>query len=335
MPDLQSIEIQTEIQWYMRPYLLDFLLEAHHAFALLPETLQLTVNILDRYCSRRVVYKRHYQLVGCAALLIAAKYGDRKERVPTIRELRSMCCSLYDEDMFTQMEWHVLQTLNWIIGHPTVTGFLQLALQEDIIDPELEHMSWYITELALYHKEFIPVRPSVMARSALALARCILNRSQARYGDWSASYEPQVILALSNHLTRSIQALSRKYASPHLSSVSTTVDRFLVRQATLAVHTCHAPQGPMQPIGTQYAPAGNSHLLTPTTPQKPGYTMAPPGVLTPPITPDHELCYQQSHGPQVPYPAPTMTTPPYGAEHLQVLFTQQNRQYATQQQSMQ
>lgn len=22
-----------------------------------------------------------------------------------------MCCSLYDEDMFTQMEWHVLNTL--------------------------------------------------------------------------------------------------------------------------------------------------------------------------------------------------------------------------------
>ena len=30
MPDIQSIEIQTEIQWFMRPYLLDFLLEAHH-----------------------------------------------------------------------------------------------------------------------------------------------------------------------------------------------------------------------------------------------------------------------------------------------------------------
>ena len=41
----------------MRPYLIDFLIEAHAAFALLPETLFLTVNLLDRYCSRRVVYK--------------------------------------------------------------------------------------------------------------------------------------------------------------------------------------------------------------------------------------------------------------------------------------
>lgn len=135
MPDIHSIEIQTEIQWFMRPYLLDFLLEAHHAFQLLPETLHLAVNLLDRYCSRRVVYKRHYQLVGCASLLIAAKYGDRKERVPTIKELKSMCCSLYDDDMFTQMEWHVLQTLNWMIGHPTVTSFQQLATSEMSCDP--------------------------------------------------------------------------------------------------------------------------------------------------------------------------------------------------------
>ncbi|TKA64817.1 hypothetical protein B0A49_11450, partial [Cryomyces minteri] len=145
MPDVNSIDIQTEIQWFMRPYLLDFLIEAHHAFQLLPETLFLAVNLLDRYCSRRVVYKRHYQLVGCAALLIAAKYGDRKERVPTIGELRSMCCALYDHDMFTQMEWHVLQTLNWIIGHPTVDNFLQIALAElPEDDPEVEHMSLYI-----------------------------------------------------------------------------------------------------------------------------------------------------------------------------------------------
>jgi hypothetical protein len=69
----------------MRPYLLDFLIEAHQYFQLLPETLFLTINLLDRYCSRRVVYKRHYQLVGCASLPIAAKYGDRKDRVPTTR----------------------------------------------------------------------------------------------------------------------------------------------------------------------------------------------------------------------------------------------------------
>jgi hypothetical protein len=293
MPDIQSIEIQTEIQWFMRPYLLDFLLEAHHAFQLLPETLHLAVNLLDRYCSRRVVYKRHYQLVGCAALLIAAKYGDRKERVPTIRELKSMCCSLYDDEMFTQMEWHVLQTLNWIVGHPTVTSFQQLALTEISCDPELEHMAWYISEIALYHKEFIPVRPSVMARSALALARCILNRQQPRYCDWSARYDPQVVLGLSNWLSQPSAALLRKYNSPHLSSVSSTIEHFLQRQALLAQQqqamqaSTNQQQQQQHMEISHHAPVPvNSQYLTPQTPQKPGFYQVPAGVLTPPITPD-------------------------------------------------
>ncbi|KAK4507603.1 hypothetical protein PRZ48_001338 [Zasmidium cellare] len=319
MPDIQSIEIQTEIQWFMRPYLLDFLLEAHHAFQLLPETLHLAVNLLDRYCSKRVVYKRHYQLVGCAALLIAAKYGDRKERVPTIRELKSMCCSLYDDDMFTQMEWHVLQTLNWVIGHPTITSFLQLALTEVAFDPELEHMSWYISELALYHKEFIPVRPSVMARSCLALARCILARQQSRYEDWSARYDPQVVLNLSNHLGHPSQALLRKYSSPHLSSVSTTIEMFLKHQAMLARQ---AAQPPVNELPRMEVDSVQSTYLTPQTPQKSGYTAGVQihGMLTPPITPDKDqlIAVNSSYGAGLPRAVPqcTPTPPPTGEQHL-------------------
>src|SRR5436190_13669078 len=195
----------------MRPYLLDFLIEAHTAFQLLPATLFLTVNLLDRYCSKRVVYKRHYQLVGCAALLIAAKYGDRKDRVPTIRELKSMCCSLYDDDMFIQMEWHVLQTLGWVIGHPTVDNFLQIALSEVSYDPQVEHMAWYIAEIALFYKEFVSTRPSVMARSSLALARCILNRPEPTDSEWATNLGSFTVVNLSHHLQQPSQVLSRKY----------------------------------------------------------------------------------------------------------------------------
>ena len=75
-----------------------------------------------------------------------------------------------------QMEWHVLQTLDYVLGHPTVDSFLQIALAETTRDdPELLHMTWYICEIALYHRDFVSVRPSVLARSALALARFVLG----------------------------------------------------------------------------------------------------------------------------------------------------------------
>jgi len=100
----EFIDMQPELQWYMRPYLVDFLIEIHQQFRLRPEVLYLALNIVDRYVSKRVVYKKHYQLVGCSALWIASKFEDAKDRVPTVKELADMCCSAYDVTAFLQSE---------------------------------------------------------------------------------------------------------------------------------------------------------------------------------------------------------------------------------------
>lgn len=285
LPDVDSIDIQTEIQWFMRPYLLDFLVEAHSAFQLLPTTLFLTINILDRYCSKRVVYKRHYQLVGCAALLIAAKYGDKKDRVPTIKELKSMCCSLYDEDMFVQMEWHVLQTLNWSVGHPTVDAFLQHALISFPFDPELQHLTMYLLEVALYHRDFVSRLSSDLTRAALNLSRLILNRPQTRPNDWTSTYDHNIVLSLSHHIVHPSQILSRKYSSSHYSRASKILEQFLARQAMVG-KPCYPPTPPAdQAVEKPYQ--GEVGL---STPQKPHYAHATPhGYITPPVTPENDV----------------------------------------------
>lgn len=284
LADVASIDIQQEIQWFMRPYLIDFLIEAHAAFQLLPETLFLAVNLLDRYCSRRVVYKRHYQLVGCAALLIAAKYGDRKERVPMIKELKSMCCSLYDEEMFTQMEWHVLNTLDWIIGHPTVDTWMQLSLKETNDDLEVEHMALFLSEIALYHKDFVQVKSSVLSSASLALARGILGRPEQPYGN---DHDSATILRLSQLLEKPSQVLARKYASPHMSRVSLTLENFFIRQQE-SLRRVSPPTPPCEPM-LKPAPSSQEMLGFPGTPQKPcGTGNMVNGYMTPPITPEGE-----------------------------------------------
>lgn len=283
LPDVASIDIQTEIQWFMRPYLIDFLIEAHAAFQLLEETLFLAVNLLDRYCSKRVVYKRHYQLVGCAALLIAAKYGDKKERVPMIKELKSMCCSLYDEEMFTQMEWHVLNTLDWTIGHPTVDAFMQLEMKEVSDDIEVENMALYLSQIALYHKDFVQSKPSVMARSSLALARGILCRPDGM--DGLGHTENMTMLHLSQKLEEPSQVLARKYASPHMSHVSSTLQNFLLRQKANE-RRVSPPTPPCELISVQQKVTPD---VFPGTPTKQPYGHVVNGYMTPPITPDGEF----------------------------------------------
>ncbi|KAI5456124.1 cyclin-like protein [Mariannaea sp. PMI_226] len=183
LPDVRLIDKQREIEWSMRPYLIDFLIEVHTFFALLPETLFRTVNILDRYCSKRMVDKNQYQLLGCVSLLIAAKYGDEKHQVPHINELSAMCGGLYDDGMFIQMEIHVLNTLEWSIGCPTVDIISQLCIADDERNWEVRHVTSYLCELALYYREFVSIKPSTMARASFALARVILGQPEVQEGD--------------------------------------------------------------------------------------------------------------------------------------------------------
>ncbi|CAJ2500177.1 Uu.00g030300.m01.CDS01 [Anthostomella pinea] len=286
LPDANLIDMQREIQWFMRPYLIDFLIEAHAAFALLPETLFLTVNLLDRYCSKRVVYKQHYQLVGCAALLIAAKYGDKKDRVPQINELNNMCCGLYDSGMFTQMEMHVLNTLEWTVGHPTVDFFTQLIVAEEGDDREVEHMAAYISEIALYQRDFVSTKPSIMGRASLALARAILGRPEVNDGEWD-HVANATVLALSQHLHQPSQSLSRKYTSPYFSRASVKLAEFLAHQAAISRR---AQQAPPSPPAEPTLSSNNSYIYS--TPQK-GCGAVPgmaEGYMTPPITPEG-VCY--------------------------------------------
>jgi len=67
---------QPEINDKMRSILIDWLIEVHLKFKLLPETLFITVNILDRYLEKSKVGKSRLQLVGVTALLIASKYEE-------------------------------------------------------------------------------------------------------------------------------------------------------------------------------------------------------------------------------------------------------------------
>ena len=289
----------------MRPYLLDFLIEAHAAFALLPETLFLTVNILDRYCSKRVVYRKHYQLVGVTALLVAAKYGDCKDRVPTIKELGKMCCNLYEEHTFIEMEWHVLQTLDWVIGHPTVDSFLQLARESTMYDAEAEHLALYIAEIAMFHRDFVSKRASDVARSAMALARIILGRKQPEPGSWEASYDERTLYALSNVVSGPSTILSQKYSSAHLSRASLTLRNFLVRNSIIS--------SPLRPLAPPRAALSSTYLQVPShnapvhlTPVKGNGHHMLHGALTPPETPDVDVFGANALSfPQSPQASPT------------------------------
>lgn len=72
----EYMDLQPEINAKMRSILVDWLIEVHHKFELTPETLYLTVNIVDRFLSVKLVPRRELQLVGISSMLLASKYEE-------------------------------------------------------------------------------------------------------------------------------------------------------------------------------------------------------------------------------------------------------------------
>jgi G2/mitotic-specific cyclin-B, other len=67
------MEAQPDVNEKMRAILIDWLVEVHLKFKLVPETLYLTVSLIDKYLEKVVVNREKLQLVGVTAMLIASK----------------------------------------------------------------------------------------------------------------------------------------------------------------------------------------------------------------------------------------------------------------------
>ncbi|EKM60977.1 uncharacterized protein PHACADRAFT_247236 [Phanerochaete carnosa HHB-10118-sp] len=208
-----SMDQQPEIRWHMRPCL----------------TLYLTLNVIDRYVSRRIVYVKHYQLVGCAALWIAAKFEDAKERVPTVQDLAQICRDTYDESAFIQMEGHVLSTIQWALGHPTAEAWLRLLCCGPCVeDVKVQHVARFLMEITLFYREFVEFVPSAIALGALILARHICGKSQRTYDDTDDALTIVDLLdrRLAEHVNDLSETLVKKYSYAFYSKAATLVVQY-------------------------------------------------------------------------------------------------------------
>lgn len=234
MCDSSMIDTQPEIEWEMRPYLLDFLTRSHLSLRLNHETLFLAINIIDRYSSQRIVFVRHYQLLGSTALWIASKYQDKKTRVPTLEELKILCSNAYDSTMFTQMELHILNTLEWSIGHPTVDLFVDMCFQNPALyisdkdeRSKLRHMILFLAENANYHQDMLSYPPSIIASAAFKLSVKMLSLDKSEIPAYDKN-ESACIDALFRHSSSPTAFLERKYSIPEFSRAYQSINHYHV-----------------------------------------------------------------------------------------------------------
>lgn len=172
--------LQTELEWKMRGILVDWLLEVHSRFRLLPETLFLAVNIIDRFLSCKIVQLDRLQLVGVTAMFIASKYEEVLS--PHVQNFRHVADDGFTEEEILSAERFVLAALNYDLSYPNPMNFLRRISKADAYDIQTRTLGKYLLEISCLDHRFIKHRPSQVAAAAMYFARLVLEK-----GEWDAT----------------------------------------------------------------------------------------------------------------------------------------------------
>jgi hypothetical protein len=176
-PNANYMEHQDDLEWKMRGILVDWLIEVHTRFHLLPETLFLAVNIIDRFLSTKVVQLDRLQLVGVTAMFIASKYEEVLS--PHVANFRHVADDGFTEEEILSAERYVLSALDYDLSYPNPMNFLRRISKADNYDIQTRTLGKYLMEISLLDHRFMDYLPSHVAAASMYLARTILER-----GEW-------------------------------------------------------------------------------------------------------------------------------------------------------
>ncbi|KAJ4990048.1 cyclin [Stagonosporopsis vannaccii] len=218
MANPDYMDSQNELEWKMRGILVDWLLEVHTRFRLLPETLFLAVNIIDRFLSTKIVQLDRLQLVGVTAMFIASKYEEVLS--PHVQNFRHVADDGFTEEEILSAERFVLSALNYDLSYPNPMNFLRRISKADNYDIQTRTLGKYLLEIGCLDHRFLAHPPSQVAAAAMYLARLVLERGPwdstlAHYSGYSEDEIQPVLHLMIDYLASPVlhEAFFKKYAS--------------------------------------------------------------------------------------------------------------------------
>ncbi|KAI8871905.1 hypothetical protein GQ42DRAFT_154077 [Ramicandelaber brevisporus] len=181
LPNPRYMDAQSELDWSMRSILIGWLVQVHERFSMLPETLFLCVNYVDRFLSSKVVSMPKLQLVGIVSLFLAAKYEEIT--IPPVDELVFMVENVYDRDEILKAERYMFTKLGFTMGHPGPLSFVRRISKADNYDDSIRTCAKYMLEVMMMDERFIQYPASIHAAVSIYASRKILAG-----GAWSPEH---------------------------------------------------------------------------------------------------------------------------------------------------
>lgn len=218
---------QLDINAKMRSILVDWLIDVHIKFKLLPQTIFMTVNLIDRFLSVHQTTRQQLQLVGITALMIVCKFEEIYP--PLLRDYVAVCDNAYTREQILEMEGVIILALDFDVSRTSCFAFLEQLQLRAHLEPRAFVFAKYILENALFDLNSLRYSNLVLVSGAIFLVNKIFKR-----GNWKAAFESTVGVAegvakgcakelfgtMQKMETVNLTALKRKYASPENFEVS-------------------------------------------------------------------------------------------------------------------
>jgi cyclin A len=223
-------EKQKDVNQNMRSVLVDWLVDVSEEYHLVPETLYISVNFVDRFLSKINVIRSKLQLVGVTCMLLAAKYEEI--HAPPVEEFIFITDSTYKHEEIIQMETVILAVLEFSLTVVTARTFINRFLRAANADIKITHLAHYLAELTLQDYTFLKYKPSIIAASAVTISLQTFGR--AAWGDslqYYSGYSYADILNCTRDLfnmfrnieNTNLMAIREKYAKQEFSKISHSI----------------------------------------------------------------------------------------------------------------
>ncbi|KAK8500163.1 hypothetical protein V6N12_002271 [Hibiscus sabdariffa] len=173
-------QLQQEINPSMRGILVDWLVEVSEEYKLVPDTLYLTVSIIDRFLSQNLIEKQRLQLLGVACMLIASRFIQAAQATYKVPCLELEFLAKYLAEL-TLLEYSFLRFLPSNIAASVVFLARWTLNQSDHPwNPTLEHYTSYKAS---------ELKTTVLALEDLQLNTngCSLNAIREKYRQQKAA----------------------------------------------------------------------------------------------------------------------------------------------------
>ena len=166
--DPQYMSNQKDINNRMRAILIDWLIDVHLKYKLVPQTMYIAVNLIDRYLEKNQTNRTKLQLVGITAMFIACKYEEIYP--PELKDFVYITDGAYVKTDVLKMENKMLASLNFDVTFPTQWTLFETFKRKLDLDEKTFKLAWFLMELCLINYKTLKYKMSQIAASAILIA---------------------------------------------------------------------------------------------------------------------------------------------------------------------